>query len=435
MLAALQAPKLIPADAHWAAVILSGPMQPDELMAVAASFDQTLRYGAQTPFNDQLAGQWEAGMWEVDSTHNSLVTVANGGTRPARTEFTILYNHSTGHYRIAKELAPDEGVLLDFGHLIRDQISDSDGHALPPDLTMGAYRIKDLSDPGRGSLYEGKVIVEKTYGHAHYGCAECCGVNPEAVSMLYNPLAVGVGLSFGQTVQAPNECEPSDIENITGDFSNWGTDDGSIATVKPAAQVNGIKAGTTTHFASGDVYAGEGHAINHQCPQDFLEPQAGTNVQVPTSLRVVNVSVLPNGSGPPNGCPGSQNYGVKIDIKYQVLDQNGTPIQSASMTPHENGTFFTGGGYDGNIGPVTGYPTSSATTAADGTFHDVPFGICQSLPISSPGLTATQHITIIMPDGSVPGVRTQTFTVTAPGSQSFGHGSISNSIGDISAQR
>jgi hypothetical protein len=104
------------------------------------------------------------------------------------------------------------------------------------------------------------------------------------------------------------------------------------------------------------------------------------------------------------------------------------------MTPHENGTYFTGGGFDSNIGPVPGYPTSSATTAADGTFHDVPLGICSSGPIGSPGLTAMQHITIIMPDGSAPGVRTQTFT-SAPGSQSFGHGSISNSIGDISATR
>ncbi|HKI26418.1 MAG TPA: IPT/TIG domain-containing protein [Candidatus Sulfotelmatobacter sp.] len=276
--AALQAQKLIPADAHWAAVILSGPMQPDELMAVATSFDQTLRYGAQTPFNDQLAGQWEAGMWEVDGTHDSLVTIGNGGNQPVHAELTILYNHGTERYRLEKELAPDETMLHDFGKLIRDQIADSDGHTLPPDLTMGAYRIKDLSDPGRGSLYEGKVIVEKTYGHAHYGCALCCGIAPYSVSMLYNPLAVGVGSSFGQTVQAPNSCDPNEIENITGDLPNWGTGNSAIATVNPAAKVNGIKAGTTTHFASGEAYAGEGHAINHQCPQDLVRAQGNTNV-------------------------------------------------------------------------------------------------------------------------------------------------------------
>ena len=160
--AALQSQKLIPADASWASVVLNAPVNPDELMAVATSFDQTLRYGAQTPFNDQLAGQWEAGMWEVDSTHDSLVTVTNGGDKPVHAELTILYNHGTEHYRLKQSLAPDEQMLLDFGKLIHDQIADSDGHTLPPDLMMGTYRIKDLSDPGRGSLYEGKITVEKT---------------------------------------------------------------------------------------------------------------------------------------------------------------------------------------------------------------------------------------------------------------------------------
>jgi hypothetical protein len=55
--------------------------------------------------------------------------------------------------------------------------------------------------------------------------------------------------------------------------------------------------------------------------------------------------------------------------------RNGSPILSANMIPHEHGTFFGGSGYDKNIGP-TGFTNSTATTAADGTFHDVPFGIC-----------------------------------------------------------
>jgi len=49
-------------------------------LAVTAGYDQTGRYGTQTPFSDQLASHWEAGKWEVDSMHNSLVTVGNGGT-------------------------------------------------------------------------------------------------------------------------------------------------------------------------------------------------------------------------------------------------------------------------------------------------------------------------------------------------------------------
>jgi hypothetical protein len=123
------------------------------------------------------------------------------------------------------------------------------------------------------------------------------------------------------------------------------------------------------------------------------------------------------------------------------MDQNSKPIASSSMIAHEKGTFFDGSPLDSNIGPVLGYPTSSKTTASDGTFHDVPFGACSSVPISNPGVTATQNITMIMPDGSSYPVRSQTATVTAPGTASFGHGTIKNNItspgsgSDINATR
>jgi hypothetical protein len=126
--AALQSQKLLPGDAYWAAVILSGAVLPDDLLAVAASYDETGRYGTQTPFNDQLATHWEAGKWEVDGTHNSLVTIANGGNTPARAQLTILYNQGSGQYQLEQALAPDEQIGLDFSKLIHDQVPDKNGH-------------------------------------------------------------------------------------------------------------------------------------------------------------------------------------------------------------------------------------------------------------------------------------------------------------------
>jgi len=166
-------------------------------------------------------------------------------------------------------------------------------------------------------------------------------------------------------------------------------------------------------------------------------------VQKPASLKVKNVTVLPDGSGPPFGCSARFPYGIQVDITYQVLDQDDDPqpIQSTNMMPHEKGTFFLGGSVDSDIGPAPGYPTSSKTTAADGTFHDVPFGSCSLFPISLPGRTATQNITIIVPNQQPFPVRSQTATVTAPGSQSFEHGKLTNTITspgsglDIQAER
>ena len=52
--AALQKAGTIPENANWALVTITTDSLPDEVVAVAASYDDTLRYGAQTPFSDQL---------------------------------------------------------------------------------------------------------------------------------------------------------------------------------------------------------------------------------------------------------------------------------------------------------------------------------------------------------------------------------------------
>jgi hypothetical protein len=172
---ALQDGTTLPGDANWTSVILSAPVQPDELLAVAASYDQTGRYGAQTPFSDQLASHWEGGRWEVDGAHNSLSTVINGGNKPVVAELTILYNQGKSQYQIQQMLAPEEQLFVDFGQLIHNQIPGANGQTLPANLTFGAYRVRDLTDSAAASLYEGKVIVDKTFGHVSYGCLICCG--------------------------------------------------------------------------------------------------------------------------------------------------------------------------------------------------------------------------------------------------------------------
>src|SRR5271165_5659446 len=97
--AALQSANSIPKEANWASVILTTSGLPDEVVAVAASYDQTLQYGAQTPFSDQLAFQWKGSLWEYDAQHNSLITAGNGGTKSLQAAFTIYYNQGTQKYQ------------------------------------------------------------------------------------------------------------------------------------------------------------------------------------------------------------------------------------------------------------------------------------------------------------------------------------------------
>ncbi len=153
--AALQDGATLPKQANWTSVTLTSNMLPGELMAVAASYDEILKYGAQTPFSDQLSRKWEGGMWEVDAYHDSIITAGNGATKPVQAAFTIFYNQGSQRYDLEQNLQPDEQMWIDVGKLIREQVLDKNGKTLPLDLTSGSYEFRD-----RG-LFEGKVIYDK----------------------------------------------------------------------------------------------------------------------------------------------------------------------------------------------------------------------------------------------------------------------------------
>ncbi len=154
--AALQDGTILPKQANWTSVTLTTNALPDEVTAVAASYDETLRYGAQTPFSDQLTFEWEGGMWEYDPYHSSIITAGNGGTKPTQVAFTIFYNQGTQRYDLEQTLQPDEQMWIDVGKLIREQVPDKNGNVLPNTLTSGSYQFRDLTNKAIGSLFEGR---------------------------------------------------------------------------------------------------------------------------------------------------------------------------------------------------------------------------------------------------------------------------------------
>jgi hypothetical protein len=112
-IAALQDGGVFPKEANWASVTVTTQGRPDELVAVAASYDVTLRYGAQTPFSNQLAFRWEGGLWEYDPQHDSIITAGNGSTKPTQAAFTIFYNQGKDKYELEQTLQPDEQMWID----------------------------------------------------------------------------------------------------------------------------------------------------------------------------------------------------------------------------------------------------------------------------------------------------------------------------------
>ncbi len=165
---------------------------------------------------------------------------------------------------------------MDFGKLIHDQVPDKNGQTLPPGLTSGAYSIRDLADDTVANLYEGKVIVDKTFGHAAYGCMICCG--PDSPWMQYDPLSLVPSGYANQQVQAVNSCS-NQLVTVTGDFPTWWTDSTSIATASNN-KITGVAVGSTNHNAlSINMYWGPKEASNGgSCDLSQQQPSGGTNV-------------------------------------------------------------------------------------------------------------------------------------------------------------
>jgi hypothetical protein len=290
--AALQSGTL-PKEANWTSVTITTNSKPDELMAVAASYDGTLRYGAQTPFSDQLSFHSVGSLWEYDAQHNSLITVGNGGTKPLEAALIINYNEGTQKYELERSLQPDEQMWIDVGKLIREQVRDKNGNVLPPNLTSGSYELRDLTNKGVGQLFEGKIIYDKTYGHVTYGCAVCCGYAGNAFAwMEYDPLGILNGGTASDVILATDNCSGQDVDVTLAFQNNWSTGNPSIATVDAYGTHTGRSVGTTSSFTSGEL---ESSNQAQQCPLRTVSPSGGDNVTPKVTIDSFAPDPIPQG--------------------------------------------------------------------------------------------------------------------------------------------
>jgi hypothetical protein len=143
---------------------------------------------------------------------------------------------------------------------------------------------------------------------------------------------------------------------------------------------------------------------------DFLDFEV---MYKPSSLEVTAVDV----AALPPQCSGT--YGISIDVTFQIRNPNGQSVSTSTgipMVPYEDVGF-----QHGNIGPVSGYPTSSLYAAGNGTFHDVPLGVCGNYPFNVN--MDNQNIYVYIGDNAYSVRSNQVYSVAGP---TPGHGSISN---------
>lgn len=362
----------IPPDATWGTLKLAYTGRTADLVAVAVSYDKANRYGLQTPFSEDLSRLWAGGMWHVDATHNTLITTGNGGAEATTAEATLFYNGGKSKYRVEKMLAPGQQLWLDVGHLVHDQVPDSDGHTLPPDTMAGSYELRDLDHGYVGELYEGKLVIDKTYGHAAYGCGACCGYN--AVVLDPNPFGGPPGIDNSDFIYANDTCSGTK-DDVTGSGYGWASSNTAVATLATRT-LHTVARG----LATGSALAKLQWAHPPACPTEPFGPQQPITVQVPTYLG-------PTGYTSASGDCGSGAVGTFINVSDQVLDQNGNAMQISGITPEEKVCV------SGSCQPSYNTFSTPVSTTNAGTFNDTPIGTCFGPPAPTTNVCVTVSVT------------------------------------------
>ena len=208
--------------------------------------------------------------------------------------FTIYYDGGTKRYDLEQTLKPHDEMWVDVGELIHEQVPDRNGLLLPSDLTMGSYELQDLTDRGVGNLFEGKVILDKTFGHVSYGCSTCCGEGT-APWMYWDPIDVALALAGDQDVWDTDFCSGTS-GSVLGAIlpSSWDTGNHAIATASNA-KITGVAVGSTTNLAQGSLIVGG--AMSHRCPLADVFPSGPANVTPTVTISgPTNIPMLAPGT-------------------------------------------------------------------------------------------------------------------------------------------
>jgi hypothetical protein len=179
-------------------------------------------------------------------------------------------------------------MWIDVGKLISQHVPDKNGNILPANLAMGGYQFQDLTNSGVGTLFEGKVIYDKTYGHVAYGCAICCGNRPPTCK--FDPLGIPFPGNAWNGIWSYDTCA-GQREDVSSTFDSWTIGNPNIATTRSDGYHTSVAVGSTFSNTVGDL-----PFYRNECPLVTYYPQCGDNVAaLPTNFRPTSVSNQGNG--------------------------------------------------------------------------------------------------------------------------------------------
>jgi hypothetical protein len=349
----------VPSSATWASVQLSYASADSDLVAMAASLSADGKHLVQTPFSDTLSFKYKGGQWMVDADHDALITTGNAGTKPARLDFKLRYAGGSQIYELpARVLQPGEAITIDVGKIITNQQPDRSGKAIPPSIMSGTYEFSDLDDIGMGYLYEGKQQIDKTYGHATYGCIPCCYYTAAWIT----DFAGTVGDQGSIPALADESCPNGDYVgvDVTSLTTAWASGDSNIATVTPSL-VHAVGAGQTYSSGISSLRTLRVHNEIYTCPGANFLPRGNISVSAPTFNNAYSAYI------PVDHITGPLKCLAQYDLLYMGDGNRGTyrSTESINIVPdtHSSSGFFADTGQTRNYSrgsPVNGNTLSSA---------------------------------------------------------------------------
>ncbi len=380
----------------------------------------------------------------------SEVLIENLSDEPAFFRGGILYAEGVYIFPV-QTVEPGRNLLIDLKRLRDEAVPDILGNPLPANLQIGQFY---WGQDGESRTLAGSLrAIDLKAGTASVTSCQQCPCWSDNYSELrdgFVPLSGSFAstlkglINTQKTIQAvttqKDTCTYStSTRQVAGQVLNWN--------YYGTAGAGSVSYGTVSFLQPGgfSIRATFQHIYRFNTPDFgcFQQAQsqpvvtASAKTQKPNSLQVISVSTLPTGTVGDYGCMPSNDWGIKVRITYQVLDQDGEAIKSSSMEPQEivTGAVYNGvpqgdpvptwtdiGGPFSRISGVTQY-TSSA-----GRFDDAPFGACASVGFL---YSFQQQIGILIGGQHRYFVRGHHIDVTT---FSQGHGSINNNY-DISKSR
>jgi hypothetical protein len=350
-------------------------------------------------------------MWHVDGTRNSLITAGNAGTGPTHAAVTLFYNKGKGSYTIEKQIEPGEQIWADVGDLIRNQVPDKNGKTIPRDVMMGSYELRDLDHIGVGYLYEGKLVIDKTWGHGYYGCAGCCGY--EGQRLLPNPFAGGVGTQGNNTAESEDMCSESWVD-LTSEAYDWASTNSGIVNLPNA----------TSHFMSPGTVTGstqiqlQRQLAREDCPVEGFEPQNTQNAKPSITwngsvIDSTTQSVVVGEEISLSGSPGNGTWSVTGNIVGGFeAGSSGGPLTLASMSGTDILFYWVAGGSETVTYTVSGASASATFSVAAPSYSGITVSVAGPSIVSSGGV---QYLRL--QGGTQPGI-SMTASVQAPSGHS-----------------